>query len=202
MPLYVIVLALMGSAVSMTRKVPEYQRDAFGLHETLSNARARENLVFQIMQVFSAPLIVMAAYYLFAPDTRATSVLVGFASGFASEPILLAIRGLADKLRLAENGTSVSPALISVTVDPSSVILSSGQPRLFTATVANSANSAVTWSIDPPDAGTVSQTGLYTAPAVVTEKQTITILAVSAADPTKRGSAAITLTPGGSGGGS
>jgi hypothetical protein len=197
-PLYVIVLALMGSAVSMTRRVPEYQRRAFGSHETLSNAQARENLVFQIMQVFSAPLIVMAAYYLFAPDTRTTSVLVGFASGFASEPILLAIRSLADKLKPAENGTSASPSLVSVSIDPSSAQLSPGQSQQMTATVTNSANGAVIWSTDPPNIGTLTQTGLYTAPATipaVSANRTITILAVSAADPTKRGSAMVSLIP-------
>ena len=149
----------MGSAVSMTRRVPEYQRRAFGSHETLSNAQARENLVFQIMQVFSAPLIVMAAYYLFGPDTRTTSVLVGFASGFASEPILLAIRSLADKFKPAENGTSASPSPVSVSVDPSSSELSPGKPQLFTATVTNSANFTVTWSATA-HIGTLSQTGL------------------------------------------
>ena len=194
-PLYVIVLALMGSAVSMTRKVPEYQRRAFGLHVTLSRAQARENLVFQIMQVFSAPLIVMAAYYLLTPDTRTASVLVGFASGFASEPILLSIRGLADKLRPGKDNSSASPVLISVTVSPASVELSPGESQLFTVTVANSSNSAVTWSAEPSNVGTLSQTGLYTAPDVIPEKKIVTILAVSAADPTKRGSVAVTLTP-------
>jgi len=56
-PLYVIVLSLMGSAVSMTRKVPEHQRRALDPKEPLTNAQAREYLVFQIMQVLSAPLI-------------------------------------------------------------------------------------------------------------------------------------------------
>ncbi len=194
-PLYVIVLALMGSAVSMTRRVPEYQRRAFESHETLSNAQARENLVFQIMQVFSAPLIVMAAYYLFAPATRTTSVLVGFASGFASEPILLAIRSLADKLKPESSDQPSRPTVISVTIDPSSVTLSPGQSQLFTAMVTNSANGAVTWSSEP-NIGTLPQTGHYTAPATIPanpENRTITILAVSAADPTKRGSATVSL---------
>lgn len=195
-PLYVIILALMGSAVSMTRKVPEYQRRAFGLHETLSNAQARENLVFQIMQVFSAPLIVMAAYYLLGPDTRTTSVLVGFASGFASEPILLAIRSLAEKLKPAGNEEPSPPVVLNVTIDPSSVTLSPGQSQLFTATVTNSTNAAVTWATDPPNIGTLSQTGLYTAPATIPadpDNRRITILAVSAADPTNRGSAMVSL---------
>ncbi|MBI3248391.1 MAG: hypothetical protein HYZ50_17965 [Deltaproteobacteria bacterium] len=190
-PLYVVVLALMGSAVSMTRRVPEYQRDAFGLHETLSNAKARENLVFQIMQVFSAPLVVTAAYYLFKPDSRTTTVLLGFASGFASEPILLAIRGLADKLKPA----SSEDAIISVFVTPSSVTLSPGRSQLFDATVRGSANGTVTWSIDPSNSGVLSQSGLYTAPGTVPKEQAITILATSVADPSKIGKAVVNLIP-------
>ncbi len=191
-PLYVIVLALMGSAVSMTRRVPEYQRDAFGLHETLSNARARENLVFQIMQVFSAPLVVMTAYYLFAPESRASTVLLGFASGFASEPILLAIRGLADKLKPASDEDSVS-----VFVSPASATLSPEESQIFTAVVRGSTNTAVTWSFEPTNLGSLAPSGLYTAPApeTVSKKQAITIIATSAADPSKIGRAVVNLLP-------
>jgi hypothetical protein len=54
-PLYVIVLALFGSAVSMTRRVPEYQGHSMDAQDSLTNVKARENLVFEIMQVISAP---------------------------------------------------------------------------------------------------------------------------------------------------
>ncbi len=98
-PLYVVVLSLMGGAVSMTRRVPEYQRRTLDIEDRdMTPDKARENLVFQIMQVFSAPLVAVTAYYLFEPDSGAKSVLLGFVSGFASEPILLAIRALVEKL--------------------------------------------------------------------------------------------------------
>lgn len=121
-PLYVLVLALMGAAISMTRRVPEYQMrvtEANGhsrnkelngrsKREPISFARARELMVFQIMQVVSAPMIALTAYYLILPDTRTTSVIIAFVSGFASETILRLLRiaadGLTEKLDTAKSG--------------------------------------------------------------------------------------------------
>jgi len=98
-PLYVVMLSLMGGAVSMTRRVPEYQKRALDIDDRdMTLHYARENLVFQIMQVISAPLIAVTFYYLIEPTSGAQSVLLGFAAGFASEPILLAIRALVEKL--------------------------------------------------------------------------------------------------------
>ena len=98
-PLYFVVLSLMGAAVSMTRRVPEYQGQVVqGAPRPITRNQAREYLVFQIMQVVSAPLIAITAYYSIEPGSRATSVALGFASGFASETVLLAIRALVEKL--------------------------------------------------------------------------------------------------------
>ena len=55
-------------------------------------------MVFQIMQVVSAPMIALTAYYLILPDTRTTSVIIAFVSGFASETILRLLRIAADGL--------------------------------------------------------------------------------------------------------
>ena len=106
-PLYVVMLSFFGGAISMTRRVPEYQRRAMDARDTLTNVDARESLVFQIMQVLSAPLIAVTVYYILRPGSLTESVVVGFGSGFASEPILLLIRGLVEKLSPAK---SVPPA--------------------------------------------------------------------------------------------
>jgi hypothetical protein len=98
-PVYIIVLAFMGGAISMTRRVPEYQRRTADPCDPMTPEIAREHLVFQIMQVVSAPLIAVTIYHLFGPTSRATSIVLGFASGFASEPILQAIRALVEKLK-------------------------------------------------------------------------------------------------------
>jgi hypothetical protein len=190
-PLYVIVLALFGSAVSMTRRVPEYQRRAMDSQDPLTNVQARENLVFQIMQVLSAPLIAITVYYIIKPDTPMTSVILGFGSGFASEPILLLIRSLVEKLSPAK---TAEPSLITVRVNPAAVILQPSQAQQFTAKVLGSPNSEVTWQTDPSDgsAGTISQSGYYVAPGSSPEK-TVTVIASSAADRTKSGSASVTV---------
>jgi hypothetical protein len=113
-PWYFTMLAVMGAAVSMARKVPEYQRrvhspdklDGKVNPEYLSPTKAREYLVFQVLQVLSAPLIAITAYNAITPSSRATSVALGFASGFASESILVGIRALADKVRPEEKAVS------------------------------------------------------------------------------------------------
>ena len=106
-PLYVVLLALAGGAVSLTRRLPEYQVQAasnsIGPSESpeqraISAVRARELVVFQIMQVFTAPLIAIVAFAVFDPDTVTAGALIGFLSGFSSETILLRLRKMADSL--------------------------------------------------------------------------------------------------------
>src|SRR5262249_39826839 len=55
-------------------------------------------------------------------------------------------------------------------------------------------SNAVTWSINP-QVGSIDQTGLYTAPGILTVSQKVTASVTSVADPTKSASAVITLTP-------
>ena len=106
-PLYVVLLALAGGAVSLTRRLPEYQRQATGNGATqstdtnrspISAVRARELVIFQIMQVYTAPLIAIVAFAVFNPDTELAGALLGFLSGFSSETILLRLRKMADAL--------------------------------------------------------------------------------------------------------
>ena len=118
-PLYVVFLSLIGGAVSMTRRVPEYQRRIYlpeGTDEHLPRESARELLVLQIMQVLSAPMIAITAYYMVKPDNLTMSVVIGFASGFASETILRAIHALIEKLNPAEPRPSIPAAQPAVTV--------------------------------------------------------------------------------------
>jgi hypothetical protein len=103
-PLYFLVLALMGGAVSLARRIPEIQKRAdpsfvsTDSQQKLTPSEAREYVVFQIMQFVAAPIIAVTAYYLVNPATQAMFVTLGFVSGFASEPILLLIRGAAEKV--------------------------------------------------------------------------------------------------------
>jgi len=83
----------------------------------------------------------------------------------------------------------------SVSVTPGAVSLNGGQTQQFAATVNNSTNPGVTWSVSPTGAGSISPSGLYTAPATITNQQTVTVTATSQADTSQSGSAIVTLAP-------
>jgi hypothetical protein len=82
-----------------------------------------------------------------------------------------------------------TPAAFSVSVSPTTATLASGGTQQFSAQVTNTSNTAVTWSAT---SGSVSTTGLFTAPTVTATK-TVTVTATSVADNTKSASAAVTV---------
>jgi len=77
---------------------------------------------------------------------------------------------------------------------PSSISLTNAQYQQFAVAVTGTANTGVVWSINPP-VGTITSTGLYTAPSSISSAQTITVIATSVADSTKSASAAVSLVP-------
>jgi hypothetical protein len=145
------------------------------------------------MQVLSAPLIAVTVYYIVKPESATVSVLLGFGSGFASEPILLMIRSLVEKLSPAK-AADPSASAVTVRVDPGSATLKPTEAKQFSAKVFGSSNSEVIWQIDPadPSAGALSQNGYYVAPNTALQKG-ITITAYSAADRTKSGKASVVV---------
>ena len=77
---------------------------------------------------------------------------------------------------------------VAVSVTPASATLSDGsQQQQFTANVINAINTAVTWTISPSGAGTISATGLYAAPANIASQQTVTVTATSQTGPDQVG---------------
>src|ERR1035438_8852092 len=82
----------------------------------------------------------------------------------------------------------------TVAVYPASTYLTNSQTQQFTAVVSGTTNTGVNWSVNPA-VGTVSSTGLYTAPASISSGQTVTVKATSAADPTQSASASVALAP-------
>jgi hypothetical protein len=105
----------------------------------------------------------------------------------------------ADSTKSASATVTVTPAIV-VSVTPTTASLEVGSTQQFAATVSNSSNSAVTWQVNGiaggnAALGTVSTTGLYTAPSAVPSPATITVTAVAQADSTKSASATVTVTP-------
>ena len=99
---------------------------------------------------------------------------------------------LAAKLNGASDGFVVRYAEITVRIAPTTASLGAGESQQFLAEVTNTSNTAVRWSIFPA-LGTISTTGLYTAPASFSGTQTVTVSAISAADGTKISESSITL---------
>jgi|SRR5579871_233169 len=89
---------------------------------------------------------------------------------------------------------------VSVTITPGSSSLTASQGAQFYATVANTSNTAVTWSLSPA-VGTLYSGGYYAAPSSITNTQAVTVTATSVADPTKSASAVVTLNPASGGNG-
>ena len=98
-----------------------------------------------------------------------------------------------------QSTTTTTPAVtISFGTVPASLSLTVGQTYQFTATVSNSTNTAVTYAVNGvtggnSTVGTISVTGLYTAPALVPNPQAVTITATSQADTTKSVSTPVTI---------
>jgi phosphodiesterase/alkaline phosphatase D-like protein len=106
---------------------------------------------------------------------------------------LQTIKGVAYAVFTAASGNyqaTYSSSGISVSVSPSAVTLGQSQSQQFTATVTGTGNTSVQWSYSPT-LGTLTSGGLYTAPAGGTG--TVVVTATSVADPSKSGSAPVTL---------
>jgi uncharacterized repeat protein (TIGR03803 family) len=94
----------------------------------------------------------------------------------------------------------VTAQTVSVTVSPLTAQVVVNGSQQFAATVANTSNTAVTWSVNGvvggnSTVGTISSNGLYTAPAGVPDPATLTVTATSQAVTTVSGSAQITVIP-------
>ena len=90
------------------------------------------------------------------------------------------------------SGVFLGSTAIGVGVNPPSVTLAGGQAQQFTAQVTGTSNKTVTWSISPAS-GSISATGQYAAPATISNAQTVTVTATSAASGTAFGTATVQL---------
>jgi YVTN family beta-propeller protein len=86
---------------------------------------------------------------------------------------------------------------VRVQVTPTTATIGAGETQQFTATVTGTSNTSVTWDVngkaggDINNGGTISTSGLYTAPPTGTSS--VTIKAVSGADGTTSGTATVTI---------
>jgi hypothetical protein len=87
---------------------------------------------------------------------------------------------------------------VTVTVSPAGANVRAGATQSFSAKVSGSSNSSVSWQVNgvtggSAAAGTISLSGIYTAPNTVPGSNTVTVRAVSSAESSATGSSAVTL---------
>jgi hypothetical protein len=87
---------------------------------------------------------------------------------------------------------------VSVTIAPATVSLLTCATQQFTATITNTTNTFVNWQVNgvvggSAATGTISTSGLYTAPATVPSPAQVSITADSQADLTKTATAVVTI---------
>jgi len=103
---------------------------------------------------------------------------------------------------------SVTLPTIQIAVCPQTdSVQAGGSAQTFTVTLANTSNTAVTWQVNGvtggnATVGTISTSGVYMPPANVPSPATVTVSAVSVADPAQATTAQVTLTAPASGGSS
>jgi hypothetical protein len=93
---------------------------------------------------------------------------------------------------------SASSSTVSVSINPSRVTVTAGLAQQFTASVSGTSNTAVTWTVvgtgcSGSSCGTVSSTGLYTAPASVPSSSSVTVKATSQQDSSKSATASAVI---------
>jgi uncharacterized protein (DUF1800 family) len=87
---------------------------------------------------------------------------------------------------------------VVVVVAPATAMVRTGNQQAFTATVTGALNLSVTWTVNGvaggnPTSGTIAANGTYTAPLTLPTPNTVTVTATSVEDPTRAGSATVTL---------
>jgi hypothetical protein len=103
-------------------------------------------------------------------------------------PVLLA---LACQGGYTQSSPPPAPAAATVAVEPVNAAVVEGGKQAFAATVTALSDTSVTWAVaEGAGAGSVTATGVYTAPATT---GVFHVVATSVADPTRSGSASVTV---------
>lgn len=130
----------------------------------------------------------------------ATGVYTAPATVTGTFTVTVTAAAVADTSATATATIAVNPPTVSIS--PTSATVSAGGTQQFTATVTSSANTAAMWSMTSTASllpgqspGTLSASGLYTAPAAVEGTFTVTVTAAAAADTSATATATITVNP-------
>lgn len=99
------------------------------------------------------------------------------------------------------NSCTLAAAAEQIAVCPATATVVTGSSgQSFSADIVNTSNTSVTWEVNGvaggnATTGTILENGQYYPPSTIGTPSTVTITAVSAADPSKSASAQLTITP-------
>jgi hypothetical protein len=108
------------------------------------------------------------------------------------QQVLVTATSVADPTKKVVTTITLSPPP-TISVSPTTASLRAGQTQQFTATTTNSFYGGATWSLTPAGVGTISATGVYTAPMPIAANSTVTVKAISNQDPAKTATATLIL---------
>jgi hypothetical protein len=116
-PVYFIVLALIGGAISLAKNVPGIQKRSDGgwqdtpAEPKLAPGEVRELLLFQVLQFVTAPMLAVIAYHTIKPESSGSTVALGFVVGFGSDQILQLIRSM---VKSTQGAAPATPLAMSI----------------------------------------------------------------------------------------
>lgn len=122
-----------------------------------------------------------------------TGLFTAPASVTTATTVYVTATSLTDSTAKATATLEVKP-VVSVSISPNRVTVRANGTQSFSATVTGTSNTGVNWSLSTP-VGSISTTGVYTAPAVINLAQSITVIATSLVDPNASSRATIALEP-------
>lgn len=104
----------------------------------------------------------------------------------------------ADSTKSASAVVTITPPQVTVSISPSSVLVQPGASQPLSVTVLNTTNSQVIWLVNGVAGGssafgTVTSSGLYTAPATAPSPAIVIVTAISTANPSAAANANITI---------
>lgn len=152
----------------------------------------------------------VAGQRVFDVQVQGTTVLQGFdirrAAGGAFRAIDLVFPVVVTSGELSVNllpvagqvclaGVQIEPYAVAISLSPAYSETPAGTHQQIVPLVAGTGDTRVVWSLEPAY-GTIDESGLYTAPETITQKQLVSVIATSVADPARSARADILLTPG------
>ena len=118
-------------------------------------------------------------------------------NGFYTAPATAGTYHVSARSRADTNATATATITVSgapvvaISISPAATSINVNSTSQFTATVTGSSDSAASWSVTEGSGGTITQAGLYTAPA---NAGTYHVVATSHADSSRSATATVTVT--------